>query len=72
MTPAAPEGDLPSRGRSDKGVHTAEAESEARLCVHWHGGSTDKDADTGRGKEAQSRHSVARQEALKTVASRAA
>ena len=38
--PAAPEGC--GRGRFNKGVHTIQAKPEARICVHWHRGSTDK------------------------------
>lgn len=39
---------------------------------HWHGGSADKDADTCRGKEAQSRHRITKQKAAKAAAGRAA
>ena len=68
--PAAPEGF--GRGRFDKGVHTIQAKPEARICVHWHGGSTDKDADSGSGQEAQSRHLVTKYEAAEAAAGRAA
>ena len=49
--PAAPERTV--RGRPDQGVCWAQAEPEARLCVYWHGGSTEQAVDSSRGKEAQ-------------------
>ena len=61
-----------AEARSDKRVHTIQAKPEARICVHWHGRFTDKAADNGRGKEAQSIHTVAKQKAAKAAAGRAA
>ena len=61
-----------ARGRPDQGVCWAQAKAEAGVRVYWHGGSAKQAADSNRGKEAQSRHSITKQEAAETAAARAA